>query len=218
MPLPMVHLAIAVRLADAVQRPPPAAFLLGSIAPDAIHMRAGSSRDDKRRTHLLLPPDTADHQRIQALLAQYAAASPTEQVFAAGYAAHLLTDRLWSATIVDPFRAQLPGDVDPAVLRELYYQETDQIDFNLYHRAPWRAEVWRQLERAPRIEFAPLLSAEEIDLWRARTLRWFSELKEEPGITPAYLSDSLVATFIDDATALVSERFATWQIAVPEAP
>ena len=39
MPLPMVHCAIAMGLAAREQRLPSGAFLLGSIAPDAIHTR-----------------------------------------------------------------------------------------------------------------------------------------------------------------------------------
>lgn len=49
MPWPMVHFSIAEQLWN--QNPSPE-FLLGSIAPDAIHMREGSTRQDKGRTHL----------------------------------------------------------------------------------------------------------------------------------------------------------------------
>ena len=39
MPLPMVHLSVAVSLCEKDGRFPSPDFLLGSIAPDAIHMR-----------------------------------------------------------------------------------------------------------------------------------------------------------------------------------
>ena len=52
MPLPMIHLAVAVGVHTLAGREPSAAFLLGSIAPDAIHMRDGADRSDKERTHL----------------------------------------------------------------------------------------------------------------------------------------------------------------------
>jgi hypothetical protein len=66
MPLPMVHLAVAVRVHEVESRVPSSAFLLGSIAPDAIHMRPGTGRDDKRRVHLVDPHDPG-HERICAL-------------------------------------------------------------------------------------------------------------------------------------------------------
>jgi len=53
MPLPMVHLAVAVRLYEAQGVLPPSGFLLGSLAPDAIHARPGTQRADKDVTHLL---------------------------------------------------------------------------------------------------------------------------------------------------------------------
>lgn len=52
MPLPMVHLAIAVQAHKLISSEPTPAFLLGSIAPDAIHMRPNTTRNDKQKTHL----------------------------------------------------------------------------------------------------------------------------------------------------------------------
>jgi hypothetical protein len=49
MPWPMVHFAIAEKLFDHEPLPE---FLLGSIAPDAIHMRENTTRQDKNKTHL----------------------------------------------------------------------------------------------------------------------------------------------------------------------
>jgi hypothetical protein len=74
MPLPMVHLAIAVRAHELMGSEPTPAFLLGSIAPDAIHMRPNATRDDKRKTHLL--SDVADpggHKHMCQLLDRYRA-------------------------------------------------------------------------------------------------------------------------------------------------
>ncbi len=68
MPLPMVHLAVAVQLAARHDQFPSPAFLLGSLSPDAIHMRPDSVGDDKEKTHLTNPPDTADHAAVHRLV------------------------------------------------------------------------------------------------------------------------------------------------------
>ena len=208
MPLPMVHLAIAVRLAARHDQRPSPAFLLGSLSPDAIHMRPDHTQADKQNTHL--SPDTSDHPRVQALLAEHT--QDTLSGFAAGYAAHLLTDRLWLEQRNPMFSSDGLAGLDEAAQRTLYYAETDQVDFNLYHGASWRQDIWRRLAAAEAVEFPPLLSAAEIAAWRDRTLRWFTEIKHEPKITPLYFTDELVETFIEEATAHVAAQFAAWGV------
>jgi hypothetical protein len=209
MPLPMVHCAIAVQLGERLDRPPSAAFLLGSIAPDAIHMRPNAQQDDKRRTHMDDPADTPDHTRLQELLSQHAGGPSAS--FTAGYVAHILADRLWRRTVLTAFRAQLPPDTASSTERSLYYQDTDQVDFNLYRRSAWRPMVWELLGTATAPEYHPLLSADEIGRWRQRTLDWFDTLKQEPGVTPQYVTDSMVANFIVQAADEVAERFTKWR-------
>ncbi|MCP1135166.1 hypothetical protein NKT34_17850 [Paenibacillus polysaccharolyticus] len=52
MPLPMVHLSVAHQLANTLPEPLDlGAFYLGNIAPDAIHIREGTTREDKQYTH-----------------------------------------------------------------------------------------------------------------------------------------------------------------------
>jgi hypothetical protein len=215
MPLPMVHFAVAVQLGERSSQFPSAEFLLGSIAPDAIHMRPESQHRDKLITHLLDPADTPDHTQVRDLLAHYTAMPAPYPAFAAGYAAHVLTDRLWSSTITEPFYAQLPPDTDDVTWRKLYYQETDQIDCNLYHHMPWQPEVWSCLAQADSLDFLPLLSSSEIDLWRKRTLRWFEDPSHEPHVTPNYLTDSLVENFASRAARYVETHFYAWQIVDP---
>lgn len=207
MPLPMIHLAIAVELGthDPLYMSP--AFLLGSIAPDAIHMRPDATRDDKRSTHLIKHPGGfPQDDEIQALL------QGETPVFEMGYAAHILTDSLWRQTILETFKSRIPDKLDQAAHRTLYYQDTDQIDFDLYHQAAWRAEVWDKLAQAEAVDFPPLLTGAEIDGWRDRTLRWFTELKQEPGITPQYITGPMVQDFISAAAEHVGTHLRQWGV------
>lgn len=63
MPLPLVHLAIAAQLCRQHNKPLAPAFLLGSLAPDAIHLRLGSTRTDKQATHFFRPNQSIDEAR-----------------------------------------------------------------------------------------------------------------------------------------------------------
>lgn len=174
MPLPMVHLSVAMEIHNILEMDPDCVFLLGSIAPDAIHMRPGASPTDKQRVHLFDGGDP-ENERVRALLFEYGAKAGLK--FAAGYAAHLLTDRLWEQALGLPFRDSFPAEFDPKVRRTIYYQETDQIDFDLYHQAPWRGEVWAKLKSCEPRDFAGLLSAQEITAWRERNLNWDAQAR-----------------------------------------
>ena len=212
MPLPMVHLAVAVQICEAAHSIPSPAFLLGSIAPDAIHMRPGAGGDDKRRVHLAGPQDP-DHERIRAFLALHWAHDTGSPDLAEGYTVHLLTDRLWRETVIAPFRASVPQDIPYQELRSLYYQDTDQIDLNLYDRMPWRTEVWTKLAIADPDPIDSLLTAQEIGLWRDRTLDWYEKHKKEPKIEPLHITAAAVHAFIDQAAVMARACLESWKSA-----
>jgi hypothetical protein len=205
----MVHLSIAVQLHALADRPLTPEFLLGSLAPDAIHMRASTNRADKDHVHLRISQASEPEalERIQVLMSQAVPKKNGTDPFVEGYAAHLLTDFLWVQAAVRPFAERLPPDTSHAERRAWYYRETDQVDFNLYHRVPWRQAVWDLLANASAPEFAPYLTAHEIHRWRQRTLDWFEKLKQEPGIVPQIITDQVVEDFIQDTAQRIQTFF-----------
>ena len=197
MPLPMVHLAVAVAMGGAKSGPraqPAPEFLLGCLAPDAIHMRPGTDREDKRRTHLHLEDGLPDLlRRLRALCV-----AETQKELAGGYAAHLLTDLLWLESVNSRFRAEAAG-LPADERRRRYYRDTDKVDFALFRGEPWRADVFAGLAAAQAQPVGGLLTAEEIGRWRARTLAWFDDASREPEEAPVYITEPAVRAFIRDA-------------------
>ena len=206
MPLPMVHLSVAVALFAKDGRFPPPDFLLGSISPDAIHMRPNTGTLDKERVHLMelgaSPPAL-----VQLFRTRYGMDGSHSMGFSAGYLTHLLTDFLWSRSVIDPFRQKLSPTLPEKEVRVLYYRDTDRIDFDLYYRMPWRPQVWTSLKTAKAVDFASLLTAEEITLWRDRTLLWFADPGHDSMVEPRYISSLDAQTFIDRAAREISELF-----------
>lgn len=197
MPLPMVHLNVAVLFAESLKgQVERGSFYLGNIAPDSIHMREGWTRGDKENTHFN-PKDAGDYveqlkERYSTYIRQHA--DEGWKWFVRGYFMHVLTDFYWFRSVHPAFVEQVTiMDQDLGINRtkdelgRLYYQETDQIDFNLYQQAGWREEVWRMLEIAPGYDVPDLLTAEEILRWRDRTFSFFNESANEPGIVPNLL-------------------------------
>ena len=208
MPLPMVHLAIAVEMHQDTEQAVSPNFLLGSLAPDAIHIRPDTTRADKNKTHLLDKSDPTNYNAIRALLDCYWGTK--DQDFAQGYAAHVLTDRIWLEHIVKPLRAALPSDISQDEIARLYYRDTDQIDLNLYCHQPWRPTVWSQLSQSDPIDFAGLLTASEIAQWRDRTLNLFKSLTPDTMIEPIHITDAMVQDFIPHAAREINRLFQIW--------
>ncbi|CAG7652274.1 zinc dependent phospholipase C family protein [Paenibacillus allorhizosphaerae] len=217
MPLPMVHLSVAVEYFEYGDVPP--AFLLGSIAPDAIHMRKGTNREDKRRTHLNVEnePDLQAYMRNK--YEHYISQSPDEpwKWFVKGYFAHLLTDYFWLLDVYSVFKARTGLDgLTKDEARKAYYRDTDQIDFTYYRTKPWVSEVWSGLIGARSFDVEPLLTAEEIHYWRFRTVHWFDLLGEEPGTEPRYITQPMVDAFIPAASRRIRGMFTAWDREVAE--
>ncbi|GAK52594.1 hypothetical protein U14_03846 [Candidatus Moduliflexus flocculans] len=211
MPLPMVHLAVAIQVRAGRNDAFLPSYLLGSIAPDAIHVRPDAGEKEKHRVHLRSSSKSLELPRLQQLLARYWPQAPEMAEFAEGYAVHLLTDRRWIASVYPTFYEKLPADMTHAERRALYYQETDQIDFNLYHHTPWRVEAWEQISCARPVDFDNFLTADELAQWQARVLNWFGGMKQEPGICPHYITDALVKQFIAQAAEEIRGTLTAWK-------
>ena len=137
MPLPMVHLLFARELCNRYGYRLSEAFLLGSIAPDAIHVRAGSSRHDKHITHLYSAPNTIDS--TAGNIAQFIAindldANYDKRLFIRGYAFHSMLDSSWIRDIFIPLDMELrAGGLNYDDVRGLYYYETNACDAFLFN-------------------------------------------------------------------------------------
>lgn len=98
MPWPMVHFAIASELISK----PPSELLLGSLAPDSIHVRT-NLRTEKAKTHLM--PEEGRFATDEELKAFFesnkklAYSDPKFMQYLCGYIAHIYTDRVWTFDI-----------------------------------------------------------------------------------------------------------------------
>ena len=206
MPLPMVHLSVAVALSEKEGIFPSADFLLGSLAPDAIHMRPNSVKLDKEHVHLI-DLGASPSQLLQIFRTEYGLDQSRPVGFAGGYLTHLLTDRLWWQTVITPFRAKFPPAFPDSDFRRLYYRYTDRIDLDLYRQMPWRPLAWSSLQAATAVDFVPFLTAVEILQWRDRTLCWYDDPAHASTVEPVYISRLDTQAFIVRAAEEINALF-----------
>jgi hypothetical protein len=197
MPWPMIHFWIAYRMFD---EHPPQAFLLGSIAPDAVQVRE-DDKNSKAKSHLHDIRGT--HPDWSGLFDFYNArisAYKTKEYkfFLLGYLSHIIADDLWVQ-----YKHELSRS-DKSVLKTIWNEE-NQYDFNLKRTFTWGNMVEYQVTSAPLYEIDGIYTLDELEKWRRQLFIWLQTPHNEPGIENQYLKESNVGAFIEETTARISE-------------
>ena len=203
MPLPMVHLSIANSILDAGYEfwdlPQ---FYLGSISPDAIHMRENSNILDKNNTHLVpngRKLSSIDESECVALVSDFINShyDYNDMDFLWGYLLHILTDLYWTNSVYCKFVEDYRKDITPVQEERMaYYNDTDQLDQFLYNESIWRNAVWRELHNAKCSNFLDLLTAKEINAWNQRTLHWYDNGESQHKNPIKYITKENIGSFI----------------------
>ena len=178
MPLPMVHLSTAVKI-NTLQGLKSPEFYLGSISPDAVHMRSGFVREDKVRSHCNARVLTAIDE-LDSLCVMIEKSVGKEREFLLGYLVHILTDLFWEDTILKTHRERYEADPAPIQDKRMaYYNDTDQLDFAFYKKENWRTEIWEMLASAKDFAVEDAVNTNEVSAWKHRTLNWYNSGKSQ---------------------------------------
>ena len=152
----MVHLKIAYELLtryDGEYIEKPGDFLLGSVAPDAVHFHKKYDVSLKERSHLWkFGPRwgvTLDSEGWKNAICQFWKENRNagNRDFIAGYCTHLLTDWENDRRICTPFREKMPQGTEIDELNGQYSVEAYGIDQWLYQTDKDAKEIWRLLEQ-----------------------------------------------------------------------
>ena len=185
MAFPFTHLCVAWRVLEKISMPDDhaAAFLLGSLAPDAVHYRKGyvgagmaGIGAAKKNSHLCPVSDekwgqVTDNDGwvkcVHEFLAAHAghAGSACDgdagRAFVRGYAAHVLTDIHNNRTLWDNFRTNHPEEAAKGYTSE-YYADLKEIHTRLYLEFPATADIMALLAKATPVGIHGLVSADEV--------------------------------------------------------
>lgn len=156
MSYPMVHLKVAYGLlardsAGQIERQ--GDFLLGAVAPDAVHFHDGYHVSLKEKSHVWeFGPRwgiTVDSEGwLEAIRKFWKRNQRVEnRDFMAGYCTHLLTDWENDRCIWTPFREKLMRGADLDEVYGQYAAEAHGIDQWLYQNDRESPEIWRLLEQ-----------------------------------------------------------------------
>jgi len=171
MAFPLTHLLVAEKVLESFPTLSPEQFLLGSVAPDAVHYRAefvNSSQSNigatKKITHLCPVSDekwgqVTDNNGwvvcVQKFLTKH------NNSLAQGYAVHVLTDIFNNKTLWFEFRTKHP-DIAAQGYQSGYYQDLHKIDHRLYKEVICTSNTFEQLKKATPQDMPKLISAQEM--------------------------------------------------------
>jgi hypothetical protein len=190
----MVHFAIAEKLFN---HEPSSEFLLGSIAPDAIHMRENANRREKNITHLCsedgtMPDLITFRDFCYENLRKHEDAGWKR--FVLGYVSHLFADLRWTETVWEEY-VEKANKNEP--IKNQYNREVCQIDFDLFKKEVWADKIFSLLAASHAYAMEPLLSSNEISLYRTQKTVWLKDEMNNPGIIPLYITELRVREFIN---------------------
>ena len=206
----MVHLGVAKNIIEsgfAVEDL--ASFYLGVISPDAIHMRQNADKSAKNKTHLIPSrkkwSDVDEWDYYKFLLNFIESNKDNSNLsFLWGYSIHILTDMLWTKNLYYSFVTKYKEDTAPIQdERWAYYNDTDILDQVLFNESPWRENIWEYLQQAKAFDFMELLSANEINSWKERTLHWYDNGESQHKNPIRYITKSDVINFISSCSESV---------------
>jgi hypothetical protein len=189
----MVHFAIASNIS--FEDPSPN-LLLGSIAPDAIHMRGNVSREEKGFTHLVHDNRLPGKEIIMDKCLEYL--NKNEEIdwkdYILGYFSHIYTDLRWTETVYHNFEMNYQGD--KAEIRKTYNNEVSQIEFNLLRTEEFVKNLFLRLQQAKSFTLEPFVTRIEVNQYRDSKIKWLQENENEPKIEPMYFYTDNIKLFI----------------------
>ena len=198
MPLPTIHLLVAQKISEKLEMSVSGKLLLGSLAPDAIHARAGNVRADKNNTHLRDPEFKSSWPNALKMLK-----NSQGDPFIMGYALHVMTDYLWITDVWVRFKKALPDDMPEGEWKQYYYRDTDFID-KWFYRDPKVRKLWRIVTSAPSQSLPGILTAMEISRWANERLGMVSSGDQEQPV--GIITTESAKIFIERAASRLVEE------------
>lgn len=227
MSLQMIHMEIAYRLLEYLpQIEHPAEFILGSVAPDAVHMNPHYDVSSKVKSHLFkdcgMWGDTLDYEQwrsnIEAYFEQIAAAQeePARRDFELGICVHCLTDRWNDIRIWRKAQSDFLPTMTFEAFKEAFYREQRSIDNWLYQNSENTAQIRRLLADAESFAIKDLVDGEEIEILREHLLTVQYNVDAVYITNNRFFTAEMIEDFMAFTVDAIRETMAKWSAAAEQ--
>ncbi|WDQ35164.1 zinc dependent phospholipase C family protein [Paenibacillus marchantiae] len=199
----MVHFAIASELLS----DPTPEFIVGSLAPDSIHVRT-NERAEKAKTHLM--PEAGRFATDEELRAFFnsnkkrAQSEPKFMQYLCGYISHVYTDRVWTFEIYPAFEEHANG-------RSIYTQDVTKLEFMILRRGSDGQDLLNKLEAGQAFDLGGLLE-QEVYQYRKEKVDFLNNFENEPLDDLNILSMEAIEEFIQTTAQRLRQLFTKWEV------
>ena len=215
----MIHMEIAYRLLERMpQITDPARFILGSVAPDSVHMNPDYNIDMKIKSHMFQGcgpwSDTQDYplweKNIQSFYEVIAGREQGDRDFGIGICVHCLTDYWNDRKIWRSLQHKYIPPMSLEEFRESYYPEARGIDQWLYQNSKNTQQIRELLSEAPVMEIERMITKEDVERQKYHLLNIQYDVAGIDISKYRYLSASSIEDFIEFTVNAIEETISGW--------
>ena len=210
----MIHMEVAYRLLKIWNRVrDPAEFILGSVAPDSVHMAKDYAVERKIRSHLFEGcgewSNTQDYERWNSNILNFwgkfgkEAETSKEQAFILGVCVHCFTDYYNDLNIWRKLQGRYVPPMTLEQFREAYYPEARGIDRWLYQHSSHTEEIRNLLEAGQPYCLCGILQTEQIERQKYHLLYEQYEGEKEDISGYRFLSAEKIEEFVETTVSKI---------------
>jgi hypothetical protein len=199
MPYTILHLELADRILNTIKLDR-SQFLIGSMAPDAIHMRKNATIEEKRTIHMYGPRDISlRFQNLTNFYQKYE--GQINQSYLFGWLSHLQADFLMLYWLNWHFKLRYIPEMNKDTRKHLYRTENSCLESAIYHGDPDKFDgIINSITDSEITEIPGILTKNEI-------AQWISDIRtrsyEKSKLDNTYFTMSRTMQFFDIATSII---------------
>lgn len=171
-------------------------FLLGSIAPDAVHAKENYTREVKDISHYRFN-SKSPISHFDPFFDEYSTLENKD--FVLGYLVHLLSDMIWYHSIRVPFKERfLQAPSHDMSMNEAYYADCKQMEELLLWEENAR-RIINGITESSAYSLEGLIDAESVRAWKERLIFDYNNKRDIPPHTK-YISEQHIRDYIADCS------------------
>ena len=168
-------------------------FLLGSIAPDAVHVKENYTRNLKDISHYRFD-SKSPISYFDTFLDKYCASKNKD--FVVGYLIHLLSDVIWHHSVRVPFKEGfLKAPTHNMSMNEAYYADCEQIEQLLFWEKD-ASRIIKAISKSKAYSLEGLIDSEDVKAWKEKLIFEYDN-KRKLLLHTTYISEQQIRDYIE---------------------
>ena len=191
---PMMHLLIADKIytKNCSSICSYADFLLGSIAPDAVHVKKNYKREIKDISHYSFD-SKSNISFFDTFINEYSTSE--NKHFVVGYLVHLLSDMIWYHAVRVPFEEEFQKEPSQNMsMNEAYYADCEQIEQLMFFEKNASCII-EAVDSGKAYSLEGLIDEEDVKAWKEKLIFDYNN-KKNILINTKYISEQHIRDYI----------------------